>query len=137
MREPPYRVTVSFGDCDPAGIVYYPNILAWVDGAFHHYLRGFGGHAALCDMMGSTGMGAVDVRCQFARPLRDGDALEIDITDLSWTEKRFELTYAGRTDQGVHFTATETRGIFVQEGDRLRLGPTGPLRRILAGEDHG
>ena len=28
-----YRVTVQFGDCDPAGIVFYPNFQRWIDAA--------------------------------------------------------------------------------------------------------
>jgi acyl-CoA thioesterase FadM len=30
---------VQFGDCDPAGIVFYPNYLAWFDAAFGRMLR--------------------------------------------------------------------------------------------------
>ena len=26
-----HRVTVHFGDCDPAGIVFFPNFLRWMD----------------------------------------------------------------------------------------------------------
>ena len=28
-----HRVTVQFGDCDPAGIVFYPNFQRWIDAA--------------------------------------------------------------------------------------------------------
>ena len=28
-----HRVTVQFGDCDPAGIVFYPNFQRWMDEA--------------------------------------------------------------------------------------------------------
>ena len=28
-----YSVTVQFGDCDPAGIVFYPNFQRWMDEA--------------------------------------------------------------------------------------------------------
>ena len=31
-------VGVSFGDCDPAGIVFYPNFFRWFDRCFHHFL---------------------------------------------------------------------------------------------------
>ena len=126
-----YRRDISFGDCDPAGIVYYPNILAWVDGAYHHYLRRFGGHFALGQRRGSTGIGAVDVKCQFKRPLRDGDSVLVDLTAIEWSEKTFVLRYDGRTDDGVHFLAEETRGIFIEEGSRLILGSTAPLRALL------
>ena len=28
-----FRVTIQFGDCDPAGIVFYPNFQRWMDAA--------------------------------------------------------------------------------------------------------
>jgi 4-hydroxybenzoyl-CoA thioesterase len=28
-----YRVKIEFGDCDPAGIVFYPNFQRWIDAA--------------------------------------------------------------------------------------------------------
>jgi 4-hydroxybenzoyl-CoA thioesterase len=29
MRTTTYEVTVEFGDCDPAGIAFYPNFFRW------------------------------------------------------------------------------------------------------------
>ena len=31
--------TVEWGDCDEAGIVYYPRYFYWMDSAFHRLLR--------------------------------------------------------------------------------------------------
>jgi 4-hydroxybenzoyl-CoA thioesterase len=35
-------VTVSFGHCDPAEIVFYPNFFRWFDAAFHSFLESSG-----------------------------------------------------------------------------------------------
>ena len=35
-------VTVEFGDCDPAQIVYYPNFFRWMDAASRHYFAAAG-----------------------------------------------------------------------------------------------
>lgn len=32
-REHVYRVNAQFGDCDPAGIVFFPNFNRWMDEA--------------------------------------------------------------------------------------------------------
>ena len=32
-----YGVDEQFGDCDPAGIVFFPNYSRWMDAASHHY----------------------------------------------------------------------------------------------------
>ncbi len=137
MSDDPYRVMVSFGDCDPAGIVYYPNILAWVDGAFHHHLRAFGGHKAICARLGSAGLGAVDVKCRFKRPMRDGDTLEILLIGIEWSEKTYTLSYEGRAAEGVTFECEETRGVFVGRGEGLSLAPNEALRRVLTGGANG
>ena len=31
-----YTVRVEFGDCDPAGIVWFPNFFRWIDAASRH-----------------------------------------------------------------------------------------------------
>ena len=37
-----FRVGVQFGDCDPAGIVFFPNFSRWMDAASHHFFVGCG-----------------------------------------------------------------------------------------------
>lgn len=33
-----YTARVEFGDCDPAGIVWFPNFFRWIDAASRHFL---------------------------------------------------------------------------------------------------
>ena len=42
MRRFVWPVTVGFGDCDPANIVYYPNFFRWFDQATHQMWRSAG-----------------------------------------------------------------------------------------------
>ena len=37
-----YPIEVKFGDCDPAGIVFYPNFYRWFDEAVHAAARACG-----------------------------------------------------------------------------------------------
>ena len=37
-----YQITVNWGDCDPAGIVFYPNFYKWMDEAHWHYFESIG-----------------------------------------------------------------------------------------------
>lgn len=32
-----YEVEAMFGDCDPAGIVFFPNFLKWMDASSHNF----------------------------------------------------------------------------------------------------
>ncbi|MFL6695326.1 MAG: acyl-CoA thioesterase, partial [Ramlibacter sp.] len=36
-KEIAYPVRVEFGDCDPAGIVWFPNFFRWIDAASRHF----------------------------------------------------------------------------------------------------
>ena len=37
-----YKITVNWGDCDPAGIVFYPNFYKWMDEAHWDYFDQIG-----------------------------------------------------------------------------------------------
>jgi len=55
-----YDYRVSFGDCDPAGIAYYPNMFKWIDTTFHDWMRIHGGHATLCKRLEAIGIGLME-----------------------------------------------------------------------------
>ncbi|GAB4272897.1 MAG: hypothetical protein Kow0013_26590 [Pararhodobacter sp.] len=127
-----YHHTVSFGDCDPAGIAYYPNIFKWVDTTCHDWMRGHGGHAALCESLGATGIGLMESGAKFRSPLRDGDRLTVDIVALDWGSKSLTLRYLGRVGERLAFEATETRGLFKPGPNGLYAGDMAELRALVA-----
>lgn len=95
--EATYRV--SFGDCDPAGIVYYPNLFAWLDRTFHTYLSGRGGgHMVLCRRLGAKGIGPVKANCDFPLPATENDELTVAIEEIEWHNRTFTVRYAGLID---------------------------------------
>lgn len=106
------QIQVSFGDCDPAGIAFYPNIFRWLDKAFHDWLRPRGGHADLCARLDAIGVGLIEAKAQFRRPIVDGDTLMIDLTVKEWGRKTVTLEYEGRVDGVLAFQAQEIRGLF-------------------------
>lgn len=86
-------VEVQFGDCDPAGIVYYPNYFRFFDNATAALLsKAFQMHKRLwIEKHGILGIPMVDTGAQFFKPSRFGDAIEI----------RSEIVEIGRTSFGV------------------------------------
>ncbi|MGG7564586.1 acyl-CoA thioesterase [Rhodovulum sp. DZ06] len=122
---------VSFGDCDPAGIVFYPNFFRWLDACFHEYLAGHGGHEKVCESVGSIGLGLMDASARFRRPVKPGDVLTVVITGFEWSEKSLTLRYEGRLGDTVAMTGTEVRGMFIRTETGLRGGEMAPLRAIL------
>ena len=124
-------IRVSFGDCDPAGIVYYPNHFRWFDATFHALLQRFGGHAAVSRKLGSIGIGLIEVGGAFRAPAEDGDALVLTARLVEWREKTLRIAYEGRIDDRLTVEGFEVRGLFTRENGRLRAGRMAPLREML------
>ncbi|MEY8837959.1 acyl-CoA thioesterase [Cribrihabitans sp. XS_ASV171] len=129
-----YHHQTSFGDCDPAGIVYYPNICKWLDATFHDWIRGHGGHASLCARLGAMGLGLMDVHVKFRAPIRDGDRLAVTITKVDWRERSLSVHYQVAHGDRICAEGTETRGVFLVRDGRMTAGNTGPLQDILSGD---
>lgn len=130
---PSFTTQITFGDCDPAGIVYYPNTFRWMDATFHKMLRAFGGHAALCEALGSVGLGLIDASAQFKSPLRDGDDLSIYATVTDWGNKAVTIAYEGRVGDRCAFKGNEVRCIFTRTESGMIAGDMTKLRDIMEG----
>jgi 4-hydroxybenzoyl-CoA thioesterase len=128
---------ISFGDCDPAGIVYYPNTYAWFDRAFHYWFRRFGGHEAICRELGAIGIGVLRARAGFRRPMRDGDNLFLKLFVQDWGRQTLTLSYEGRVAEDVAVVGTEVRGLFRLSSGAIVAGAIEPLRAIVGGDDEG
>ena len=127
-----YRLQVSFGDCDPAGIVFYPNIFRWMDASFHDLLRSFGGHGQICRDLGAMGVGLTSASASFRSPLRDGDVLDVRLSVSDSGEKSLDVSYEGVVDKRVAFQGNETRALFVKTDRGISTGDVRPLLAIIA-----
>lgn len=126
-----FTMRVSFGDCDPAGIVYYPHLMAWMDRTFHDWLNRFGGHAELGRKLGSTGFGLMEVGAKFRRPVRDGDLLVIDMSIEGWDSRALRLAYAGSVGGQAAFEGREVRAVFIATPQGLRAGEMAGFRALV------
>jgi len=85
--------TVEWGDCDEAGIAFYPNFFYWFDCAFQRMLRS----KALSQREMRKRFGAVtpliDVGANFRSPVRYDDILDINVSISSFEERRFRIEY--------------------------------------------
>lgn len=126
---------ISFGDCDPAGIVFYPNVLRWMDAAFHRLLRRFGGHAVLCERLDAVGLGLVDASVQFCHPMRDGDRLEVRVALSEWSRRAFVCSYEGRVKGVLTFTGREVRCLLTETGTGIVAADLSQLRALMESRD--
>ena len=126
---------ISFGDCDPAGILFYPHHFRLMDATFQDWLRSKGlDQASIRERLGSVGTGLLDADAAFRAPLSDGDALRHELTVAGWDARSLRLRYRGFVAGRLAVEGRETRGLFVRDPDRaggLRLAPIAPLRTML------
>ena len=73
------RVQVGWGDCDPAGIVFYPRFYAWMDMVSHVLAREMGipREAMIPPGTQMLGFPVVGTQAQFLQPARMDDLLEV------------------------------------------------------------
>jgi len=102
---------VEFGDCDPAGIVFYPNFLRWMDAASLHYFAAAGvppWHRRNAGD-GIIGTPIVDVQVRFVAPATYGDRIAVESTIPEWRTKSFVMQHVIRRDATVLVEGREVR----------------------------
>ena len=103
------RITVRFGDCDPAGLVYYPALLHYCHVAMEEFFaaRCGVGYARLLDERG-LGFPTVNLRAEFFEPFVYGDEAEVEVwvSRVGTSSATFE--YRLRRASDGHECATAT-----------------------------
>lgn len=128
-RETLYSLTVQFGDCDPAGIVFYPNFLRWVDAASLAYFRacGLAPWRELERERGIVGTPLLEVRTRFHASATYPDELSVRTRIATWHRKAFVQEHVVQRGDTLVCEVQETRIFVVREG--------GVLRSIVPPED--
>lgn len=89
-----HPVLIGFGDCDPAGIVFYPNFFRWFDAATHAMLRSVGQtHDSMQREHGWILGPLVDAGTSFRAPARYNELIDIESSIVSWTDKTFRIAH--------------------------------------------
>ncbi len=71
---------IEWGDCDSAGIVYYPNYFRWMDQAFHELALAEGfNQRRLSENYGLLGTPLVGAGGDFTSPATYGDIMDIEV----------------------------------------------------------
>lgn len=124
---------IDWGDCDAAGIVFFPNFFAWVDSHFHQFTGSLGfDHRSLLEQYGLLGTPLRDTRCTYHSPATYGDRLTIcsRVTKVGQSS----LSSAYRFTRGETFIAEarETRVMVRQSGTGIEKAPIpDPIRELL------
>ena len=86
-----YRVTVQFGDCDPAGIVFYPNFQRWMDAASLSFFMqcGVPPWRELVKTRGIVGTPLLEIATRFVTAATYAEELSIPTRVEEWRAKVF------------------------------------------------
>lgn len=89
-----HRRRVEFSETDMAGIVHFSNFFRYMESAEHAFFRSLGHSVTLSDIDDALGLPRVHAHCDYKRPLRFEDEVEIHL--LVESVKHKSLTYQFR-----------------------------------------
>ncbi len=118
-----HEVMVEWGDCDPAGIVYYPSYFRWFDQASYRLFLKAGLRRDDTSKGGwREGTPLVGAECAFRRASQPGEKLTIESHIEKFGRSSFVIRHVLRDASGeVAAEGTETRIWAKKDGDARTL----------------
>lgn len=114
---------VQWGDCDPAGIIFYPTYFRWMDAATWGFMDSVGYNPRRMREE-HLSMPLVSADCQFLHPAEHGDRCEVRSRIARFGGKSFIVAHdMMRSDGTVLARGSETR-VWARYAD----GPGSPIR---------
>jgi len=118
-----FRVQLQWGECDPAGIIFYPTYFRWFDAAAWNMFAEAGYHAKRMRAE-HLAMPLVAADCQFKQPAEQQDRAEVRSSIQRWGGKSFVLRHDVVREDGILLAqGSETR-----VWGRYTDGPGSPLK---------
>jgi len=123
-----YEVDVMFGDCDPAGIVFFPNFSKWMDASSLNFFVkcGVPPWRELVKTRGIIGTPLVEIHTKFMRPATYGDRLQVHTCIVEWRNKVLIQKHVVRRGEIVLCEGLETRAFCIKhpdDPDRIKAIP--------------
>jgi 4-hydroxybenzoyl-CoA thioesterase len=123
-----HRVDVHFGDCDPAGIVFFPNFSRWMDQASLAYFVACGVQPwrELVKVRGILGTPLLEIHTRFFKPATYGETIEVHTTIEEWAAKTFRHRHRIVRGEELLCEGTEVRAFVIRDPanpDRIKAIP--------------
>ncbi len=123
-----YPVNVQFGDCDPAGIVFFPNFSRWMDESSLAFFMACGipPWRELVKTRGIIGTPLLEIHTKFLRPATYGERIEVHTTVEEWAHKTFRHRHVVQRAGTVLCEGTEVRAFYIRDpenADRIKAIP--------------
>lgn len=123
-----WEVDVLFGDCDPAGIVFFPNFSKWMDAASLHFFMACGvpPWRELKKSRGIIGTPLLEIHTKFMRTATYGERLQVHTCVEEWRDKVFIQHHRVMRGDTLLCEGRETRAFCMHpqgEPDRIKAIP--------------
>jgi 4-hydroxybenzoyl-CoA thioesterase len=117
-------VTIEWGDCDPAGIVFYPRYFAMFDASTAALFQAALGMSKIAwtRKFAMLGIPMVDTRAKFSIPSAYGDEVAIESRVTAFRRSAFEVAHRLlKADGAVGVEGFETRVWAVRDPESGRI----------------
>jgi NAD(P)-dependent dehydrogenase (short-subunit alcohol dehydrogenase family)/acyl-CoA thioesterase FadM len=123
-----YEVEVMFGDCDPAGIVFFPNFSKWMDASSLNFFVqcGVPPWRELVKTTGIIGTPLLEIHTRFMKPATYGERLQIHTSVIEWREKVLIHKHLVKRGDDLLCEGEETRAFCMRDPanpDRIKAIP--------------
>ena len=123
-----YEVEVMFGDCDPAGIVFFPNFSKWMDASSLNFFMqcGVPPWRELLKTRGIVGTPLLEINTKFRQPATYGETLHIHTSIVEWRAKVFIQKHVVMRGDVILCEGVETRAFVIhppEAPDRIKAIP--------------
>lgn len=121
------EIQIEWGDCDPAGIVYYPRYFAYFDNCTAGlFLEAGLPKWEMVKAYDIVGIPMVDTRARFSIPSRWGDRIIVESRIAQWKRTSFDVEHRVFKGPDLAIEAWETRvwvGRHPDDPERIKSRP--------------
>ena len=113
------QLTVEWGDCDPAGIVFNPRFFEFFDASSWLLFEAALGvkQQDIASTYGIIGIALVDARANFLKPIKFGDKIEIASRVSEFRRSSFDVEHQVSSGGEIAVIGGETRVWAVRDKD--------------------
>ena len=114
-----YEVEIMFGDCDPAGIVFFPNFSKWMDASSLNFFVqcGVPTWRELYKTTGIIGTPLLEINTRFLNPATYGERVRVHTSVQEWRAKVFVHKHIVKRGEVVLCEGLETRAFCIRHPD--------------------
>lgn len=118
-----HTVQVHFGDCDPAGIVFFPNFSRWMDQASLNFFQACGvpPWRELTETRGIIGTPVLEINTRFVLPATYGETITVHTSIVEWHAKVFVHRHEVRRGDDLLCEGREVRAFVARDSASGRL----------------